>query len=325
MTAFHTETGTDLKKAALFLEADETVAIPTETVYGLAGNALHEKAVHKIFAAKKRPLYNPLIVHIKGLEELDKYAKEIPAVAYHLFEHFSPGPLTIILPKKSIVPYVTTAGKADVAIRIPNHPLTLELLNQLDFPLAAPSANPFGYISPTTAEHVMKQLGGKIPYILDGGPCIQGLESTVIGFQDGMPFLHRLGALRLEELQSFLPDIRFKMNDNTAPVSPGMLSQHYSPNTVMYLAEDLYPIINNNCSKKIGVISLSREYPEILPERMVILSSNADLNEAAPKLYAALHYLDSLELDMILVERMPEYGMGLAMNDRMERAAAKFS
>jgi L-threonylcarbamoyladenylate synthase len=320
---FETLIGTDILKAAALLNSNEIVAIPTETVYGLAANALNEQALAKVYAAKKRPLYNPLIVHIKDIGEVEKYTADVPALAYELFETFSPGPLTIILPKKDIVPDITTAGKQDVAIRIPNHPLSLSLLEKLDYPLAAPSANPFGYISPTSADHVYKQLKGKIPYILDGGFCESGLESTVIAFKDNKAYLHRLGALGIDELKKIIPDINFETKDDNAPVSPGMLKQHYSPNTKLLRSNNIEELLLEHQDKKIGIISFQKFYP-IDADRLVVLSPEGNLNEAASKLYAALHYMDALDIDLILVEFLPEEGIGAAMNDRMERAAAKF-
>ena len=320
---FETHIGTDITKAAAYLNSNEIVAIPTETVYGLAANALNELAVSKVFAAKKRPLYNPLIVHIKDVSEVEKYATDVPELAYQLFETFSPGPLTIILPKKDIVPDITTAGKNDVALRIPNHPFSLSLLQMLDFPLAAPSANPFGYISPTCADHVYKQLKGKIPYILDGGPCKSGLESTVIAFRENKAYLHRLGALGIGELKKIIPDISFETKDDKAPVSPGMLKQHYSPNTILLQCDHIDQLLFEQRDKKIGIISFKNSYP-IDADKLVVLSPSGDLNEAASKLYAALHYMDALDIDLILVEFMPEEGIGSAMNDRLERAASKF-
>jgi L-threonylcarbamoyladenylate synthase len=292
-------------------------------VYGLAANALNEQAVSKVFAAKKRPLYNPLIVHIKDISEVEKYAAEVPALAYELFETFAPGPLTIILPKKDIVPDITTAGKQDVALRIPNHPLSLALLEILDYPLAAPSANPFGYISPTSSDHVYKQLKGKIPYILDGGSCKSGLESTVIAFRENKAYLHRLGALGIDELKKIIPNISFETKDDNAPVSPGMLKQHYSPNTILVQSKNIDQLILEQRDRKIGIISFQKNYP-IDADKLVILSLSGDLNEAASRLYAALHYMDALDIDLILVEFMPEEGIGVAMNDRLERAASKF-
>jgi L-threonylcarbamoyladenylate synthase len=315
--------GKDINEAAHWLEQGETVAIPTETVYGLAANALNEAAVHKIFAVKGRPLYNPLIVHIKDIAAIDTYAKEIPDLAYTLLEAFAPGPLTLILPKKSIVPDLVTAGLPHVALRIPNHPLTLALLAQLTFPLAAPSANPFGYISPTTATHVAKQLAGKIPYILDGGPCQKGLESTIIGFTEGVPVLHRVGALGLDAIKKFIPDIKILDKAVHKPVGPGMLAHHYSPHTKLELSADLEDTMQSYAGQKIGIISLSKKILQIETKHQVQLSLNNDLEEAATQLYAAMHYLDNLGLDIILVEPMPKTGMGIAINDRLERAAAK--
>jgi L-threonylcarbamoyladenylate synthase len=320
---FETHIGTDIHEAAAYLNSNEIVAIPTETVYGLAANALNEQAVSKVFAAKKRPLYNPLIVHIKDISEVEKYAAEVPALAYELFETFAPGPLTIILPKKDIVPDITTAGKQDVALRIPNHPLSLALLEILDYPLAAPSANPFGYISPTSSDHVYKQLKGKIPYILDGGSCKSGLESTVIAFRENKAYLHRLGALGIDALKKIIPNISFETKDDNAPVSPGMLKQHYSPNTILVQSKNIDQLILEQRDKKIGIISFQKNYP-IDADKLVILSPSGDLNEAASRLYAALHYMDALDIDLILVEFMPEEGIGVAMNDRLERAASKF-
>ncbi len=320
---FETHIGTDIHEAAAYLNSNEIVAIPTETVYGLAANALNELAVSKVYVAKKRPLYNPLIVHIKDINEVEKYAAEVPALAFQLFETFSPGPLTIILPKKDIVPDITTAGKQDVALRIPNHPLSLSLLEMLDYPLAAPSANPFGYISPTSAEHVYNQLRGKIPYILDGGHCKSGLESTVIAFRENKAYLHRLGALGIDELKKIIPNISFETKDDNAPVSPGMLKQHYSPNTILVQSKNIDQLILEQRDRKIGIISFQKNYP-IDADKLVVLSPSGDLNEAASRLYAALHYMDALDIDLILVEFMPEEGIGAAMNDRLERAASKF-
>jgi L-threonylcarbamoyladenylate synthase len=183
---------TNIQAACQILNNNDLVAIPTETVYGLAANALNEKAVLKIFTLKKRPAYNPLIIHIGAIEDLDKWAKNIPEKAYLLAKTFWPGPLTLVLEKKAIVPNIITAGKNTVGIRMPNHPVTLSLLKQLNFPLAAPSANPFMSISPTTAEHVEDYFGHKLPMILEGGPCEKGIESTIIGFENSTPLLSSL-------------------------------------------------------------------------------------------------------------------------------------
>lgn len=322
---YNTEIGKEIDKAVFFLEQKECVAIPTETVYGLAANALEEKAIRKVFEVKQRPLFNPLIVHVKSIDEIEKYAFNIPQIAFDLFEKFSPGPLTIILPKKENISDLITAGKTDVALRIPNHPLCLDLLNQLNFPLAAPSANPFGYISPSTAEHVYNQLKNKIPYILDGGPCNCGIESTVIGFQDDEAIVLRLGALSTDVIREVVPNIQVQTNENSSPLSPGMLKQHYSPNTRMLLAENLSEAIHDNRDKNIGIISFRDIYQNVKATQQVVLSASGNLEEAAQKLYAAFHYLDGMGLDLIFAERMPEEGLGLAINDRLLRAAAKFN
>ncbi|WP_405512000.1 L-threonylcarbamoyladenylate synthase [Spirosoma sp. KNUC1025] len=187
--------GTDRQIAKQLLEAGNVVSIPTETVYGLAANALNPDAVLTIFRVKNRPTFDPLIVHTDSLEKLDRFVSTIPESARDLASTYWPGPLTLLLPKKAIIPDLVTAGLPTVGIRIPNHPLTLALLNSLDFPLAAPSANPFGYISPTTAQHVADQLGLQVPYILDGGPATIGIESTIVGFDGNKPTVFRLGVL----------------------------------------------------------------------------------------------------------------------------------
>jgi len=221
----------EIKKAASLLSQGNVVAIPTETVYGLAANAFDEKAVAKIFEIKGRPNYNPLIVHIKSIEDLNMIAQKIPQKAYQLAQKFWPGPLTLILPKKNNIPSIVTANKNTVGIRIPSHPIALELLNEIDFPIAAPSANPFGYISPTTSFHVQKQLGTKIPFILDGGMCEKGIESTIIGFEDGEPILYRLGSLSIEAIENNIGTVKIKFDTDSSPEAPGMLKKHYSPNT----------------------------------------------------------------------------------------------
>lgn len=319
----HTQIGKDIDYAASLLRSGEIVAIPTETVYGLAGNAFSEQAVKKIYAIKNRPLHNPLIVHLAEKSFLDRIAINIPSTAFLLLEKFSPGPLTILLEKKESIPGIVTSGLPHVAVRFPSHPMTIELLRLLDFPLAAPSANPFGYISPTRAEHVMKQLGGKIPYILDGGICDKGIESTVVGFQGEVPVVHRLGAISLEDIRHLIPGTITKTREEHQPVSPGMLLHHYSPSTKTILTDDLESAIKQAGNKKAGVISFRRTIHNIPNDHQYTLSSSGDLEEAARNLYDALHQLDALQLDLIIVEKVPDEGIGKAINDRLERAAAR--
>ena len=206
------EIGKDIQKAKDFLEKDELVAIPTETVYGLAANALNPIAVAKIFEAKERPTFDPLIVHTHSLQEVYKFVTNIHPALLKLAEAFWPGPLTLLLPKKEIIPSLVTSGLDRVGVRVPNHSLTLDLLSQLNFPLAAPSANPFGYISPTTAMHVEKQLGTKIPYILDGGSCEVGLESTIVGEENGEIIIYRLGGLSVDEIETIVGKVSMQLN-----------------------------------------------------------------------------------------------------------------
>src|SRR5882672_5472348 len=196
------EIGKDIAKAATLLRQGKLVAIPTETVYGLAGNALNVEAVTRIFAAKNRPYFDPLIVHVPYPSSAGEYAERIPGKALDLMEQFWPGPLTVLLSKKNIVPDLVTAGLDRVGLRCPDHPMTLALLQSLPFPLAAPSANPFGYVSPTSPHHVNDQLGNEIEYILDGGECKVGVESTIVGFEDDTPTIYRLGGLQVEAIES---------------------------------------------------------------------------------------------------------------------------
>ena len=223
------EIGLNIEKAAELLNAGEIIGIPTETVYGLAGNALNEDAILQIYSAKNRPKFDPLIAHTDSLEKVEDLVKNIPEKAATLAKHFWPGPLTILLEKKLNVPDLLTSGLSRIAIRIPNHPLTKQLLSKLDFPLAAPSANPFGYVSPTTAQHVQDQLGDKIPYILDGGPCKVGLESTIVGFENDEVIIYRLGGTKVEEIEKLIGPVKIQVNESSNPAAPGMLKSHYSP------------------------------------------------------------------------------------------------
>jgi len=306
------------------LKNDEIIAIPTETVYGLAGNAYSPEAVQKIFDLKKRPFYNPLIVHIKSIEFLSEVALEVPDTARILAKAFWPGPLTLILKKQSKIPDLVTAGKGTLAVRVPNHPITLALLESLDFPLAAPSANPFGSISPTSAEHVFDYFKKDLPYILDGGNCEKGLESTIIGFDKEKPVLYRLGAISVEELENKVGKIQIPdRTNNNNPDAPGMGSKHYSPSTKMYLTENMESQIILFENKKIGLLLFKECIEGINLEYQEVLSPKGDLEEAAQNLYSAMHRLDQMNLDILLAEKLPDYGLGRTINDRLIRAVAK--
>lgn len=310
----------EINHASKLLQEGKVVAVPTETVYGLAANAFDDKAVAQIFEIKNRPLFNPLIVHIKSIEYLEKIVVNIPPIAYQLAKQFWPGPLTLVLEKKSNISNLVTAGKNTVGVRIPSHPVILELLESLDFPLAAPSANPFGYISPTTSEHVKKQLGDKIPYILEGGSCAKGIESTIIGFENNNPVLYRVGAISNEEIEKCIGKLLVKNTAFASPKAPGMLNKHYSPKTKFIVVEDISLAINENRNANVGFL-LFKNIDEFLPsEKFFELSKNKDLVEAAKNLYAAMHQLDEMNFEVIYAEKFPQKELGITINDRLFRA-----
>jgi L-threonylcarbamoyladenylate synthase len=321
----HTIIGNDIKKAGQYLMNGELVAIPTETVYGLAGNALDENAVVKIFEAKNRPAFNPLIVHVANWLSAERYVENIPVKATLLAEKFTPGPLTFLLPKKNTIPDIVTAGSRQVAIRIPNHPLTLDLLESLDFPLAAPSANPFGYISPTTAAHVLEGLSGKIPYILDGGAANIGLESTIIGFDEQQRvLLYRSGGISAEQIEQLLKEkITAAISaPQTNPATSGQLKSHYAPHTPLYRG-DIAVLKERFAGKKIATISFYKQFDGINADRQFVLSKSGSLAEAAKNLFTVLRQTDKLNVDVILAEIFPDEGIGRAINDRLGKAQAE--
>lgn len=311
--------GIDISLARQYLEADELVAVPTETVYGLAGNALHSSAVAKIFEAKERPSFDPLIIHVPDAQHLQRYVTAIPKQAEQLINHFWPGPLTLVLRKKEIIPDLVTAGLDTVGVRCPDHPLTHELLRQLDFPLAAPSANPFGYVSPTTAEHVEEQLGSKIPYILDGGPCKVGIESTIIGFENGEPMIYRRGGISNEAIERVIGPVESRLHSTSNPKAPGQLQSHYAPRKPVLLG-NIDQLMATVKGKKFGVLRFKNAKNQA--ESEIVLSPSESLAEAAQNLFAALRQLDAMNIDLIIAEKVPDIGIGKAINDRLTRAAA---
>lgn len=317
----HTKTGTDLSFAAQLLEAGEVVAIPTETVYGLAANAFSEQAVLKIFRAKKRPQFNPLIVHFRDAEAAFGVAENIPEAARLLAQKFWPGPLTLLLPKKSAIPDLVTAGSPRVAVRVPAHPLFRKLLALLPFPLAAPSANLFTTISPTAAAHVAKGLSGRIPYILDGGPSEVGLESTIIGFEEsGQPVLYRAGGISREAIETVLGvPVLLQNKPENHPVAPGQLRSHYAPGKPLYFGASIPELLPFAEGKRAALILFEKPFSSHFPQ--FILSPKGTLTEAAQNLFAALHWANSQEADVILAQAVPENGLGVAINDRLKRAS----
>ncbi|MFM2249507.1 MAG: hypothetical protein RLZZ358_434 [Bacteroidota bacterium] len=318
------QVGTDIPQAASYLKQGQLVAIPTETVYGLAGNALDVKAVSSIFETKNRPSFDPLILHVASLEQVKPFVSSFPEKLKRLAEAFWPGPLTVLLPRNASVPDLVTSGLDRVAVRVPNHPLTLALLAQLDFPLAAPSANPFGYISPTQAAHVDAQLGAQIPYILDGGACAVGLESTIVGMEGEQVVIYRLGGLDPSKIESLVGPVTVQAHSTSNPSAPGQLASHYAPRKPFLVGElnELVPKLTQE-GKAFGVLSYSRNFPALPSERQFVLSPSHVLQEAAQRLFMGMRLLDESDADLILAEFVPEIGLGRAINDRLKRAAAQ--
>ncbi len=309
----------DIQKAITLLTNEKLVAIPTETVYGLAGNIFSEKAIKSIFSTKKRPFFNPLIVHISSANSLNDIVIHLPEKAKLLAAAFWPGSMTLVLKKNDKIPDIITAGKNTVAVRVPNHPVTLELLKQLPFPLAAPSANPFGSISPTKPEHVERYFKDDIEQVLDGGSCTNGIESTIIGFENDEPIIYRLGALALEDIEAVVGKINIKNKEEISPDAPGMLARHYAPATRTFLVDNVANEVKKHSGKKIGILvfkdSLNAPF---LTE--IILSKKGSMQESASKLYDSLHELDHQNLDVIITEKFPNHGLGKSINDRLQRA-----
>ncbi len=321
---FYRGTARNLRFLARQLRRGELVAVPTETVYGLAANALDATACQKIFEAKGRPSTDPLIVHIHDLRQLSELCHVSPA-ALKLAEAFWPGPLTMVLPKKPIVADVITASRTTVAIRMPRHQLLRRFLRLAAVPVAAPSANPFGYVSPTTARHVYDGLGTKIRYILDGGPAQIGLESTIIDLRrPRKPQLLRPGAITQAQLEAVLRCRVSVHQRRTASVSatksqlaPGLLKRHYSPTTpvVLHAALKCFP------AKQEAYLCIRRpDGPR--PTNLFWLDARGNLPAAARRLFATLRKLDGMAFDRIHVEFARGEGLAVAINDRLRRAAS---
>jgi len=313
----------DIFLAKKVLDANALVAIPTETVYGLAANGTSPTALNKIYEAKGRPRNNPLILHFKDLKSIAPYVLEITKDVELLTEQFWPGPLTLLLPKTTRVPEIVSAGSDRVAVRIPNHRLTLDLLNILEYPLAAPSANPSGYISPTLPKHVQKQLGTKISTILDGGPCDSGIESTILGWENNEPIIYRQGVITMAQIEKVINRSLNTKQGNGLLEAPGMSSSHYSPDTNTIVTDNVHKTLNDHKTEKVGLISIATHYP--VPTNVietVVLSHHANLAEVAQNLYTAMHYLDGLDLDVIIIELAPNEGIGKAINDRLLRSSS---
>lgn len=314
----------EIQIAKLYLENEDVVAIPTETVYGLAANIYSEKAVEKIYQLKKRPRNSPLIVHVESIAQCEQLVHEIPMPLLTLMEHFWPGPLTVLLPKNERVPQWITGESPFVGLRMPNHPLTLDLIHQCGFPLAAPSANPFSRISPTTAAMVEHYFKEDDVFVLDGGPCVSGLESTIIGYENKRVKVYRLGSLSLEAITEVIGDVSYEGKSDKIFFTPGRYPKHYAPNTPVFLAENILDTIQTfglYKSQKIAVLSHSRV--ENLPENCSLFNweSSTDFANAAQKLYAKLFAIDQMQFDGMVIEKFPDVGLGKTINDRLQRAS----
>lgn len=315
------EIGTDIEKAVAYLKEGKLVGMPTETVYGLAGNASDEKVVASIFHTKDRPLFDPLILHFSSEKVLLPFVSKFPEKAQILSKHFWPGPLTLILPKTDLVPDITTAGQTAVAVRVPRHGLALELLKKVPFPVAAPSANPFGYISPTSAQHVQNQLGDKISYIVDGGECAIGLESTIVSFKDGEPVVVRLGGIPVEHIEKVIGAVKVRLSQNSNPEAPGQLDSHYSPKTRFSVERKLFHQLLKTKGGKVGLLRFDKPLTGYPDEYQFVLSPSSNLEEAGINLFKYMRMLDDVGFDLIIAEPVPEVGIGRAINDRLRRAS----
>ena len=318
---FYTEMikiGKDLDFAKDMLDNGGLVAIPTETVYGLGGNALNIDTIDKIFKLKKRPSNDPLICHTNSLSKIKRYVKQIPDKAYKLSEKFWPGPLTLVFEKKDLIPNKTTSNLNTVAFRIPDKEITLKLLSSLDYPLSAPSANKFGYISPTTTDHVYKNFDDGIDYILDGGRCELGIESTIIGFENNKTIVYRLGSLITEDIEKCVGEIAlYSKKENF----PGSFKSHYSPQKKLYLG-DIEILANKYQNKRIGILCFDRYYDFVKEENQIILSKKSSLIEASKNLYSSLYKLDNMKnIDIILTTFVEDTLIGKTINNRLLKSA----
>lgn len=293
----------DINKAVNEIISGNVVGLPTETVYGLGADALNENAVLKIYGTKERPAFNPVIVHVYDINYIEKYAENIPDEVYKLAEKFSPGPLTFVLKKKKIISDIVTAGNNSVGLRIPSHPVFREVLKETKLPIAAPSANRSGRISPTSAEDVLSELEGRIKYILDGGRCEIGIESTIISFLNDDVKILRHGFVTKEDIEKVIGKI--SENDSGKIISPGLLKSHYAPLTPLRCVDD-FEWIKGVSDKNIGMLDFSKYN---------------DFSEIALNLFSDLRKMDNQNYDLIVWKKLINEGLGIAINDRLTRAS----
>lgn len=307
-----------IQRAARLLQTGDVVAFPTETVYGLGADGTNPMAVARVFELKKRPHFDPLILHIASRDWVYGFARNVPDEAVALMDRFWPGPLTLILEKNAVVPDIVTAGLPTVAMRMPLHDVARRLIEETGRPVAAPSANPFGYISPTSADHVAEMLGEQVPLILDGGRCAYGLESTIISFGHNGVRLHRYGAVSTEELREVVPLLLEKQH-GPLPEAPGELPYHYAPHTPLVIVDSLEEIKVEN-SAYLGFMDPHHPVPS---RHLRILSPKGDMREAAANFFSSLIDLDKQRVTVIYAERLPERGLGRAIMERLQKAERK--
>ncbi len=305
--------------AARIILSGGLVAFPTETVYGLGADAENPLAVARVFEVKARPRIDPIIVHVSDIDMAQQYGV-FPQIAYSVMEKFWPGPLTLVVPKKSSVPSIVTAGLGSVAIRIPAHPVALDLIRTSGRGIAAPSANPFGYVSPTEVQHVAEQLSESVDMILDGGPCAIGLESTILSLTGEIPCILRPGGTSVEDLASMLHSLDVRNEISKQPQAPGQLERHYATRTPLEIVEEGHEEMKN--SGRLGLLSLNPVSCRDRYEVVEILSDSGDMREAAANLFRSLRRMDVMKLDRIIARPVPEKGLGIAIMDRLRRCAA---
>ncbi len=305
----------NVKAAATLLSEGNVVAFPTETVYGLGAIAFDSRAVARIFEIKGRPRFDPLIVHAQSKALAFNLCEGVSSTAERLADAFWPGPLTLVMPKRSSIPDIVTAGLSSVAVRVPSHPIARQLLSAIDAPLAAPSANRFGKVSPTTSKHVEADLGSRVPLILEGGPCSHGVESTIVSLLHERPQLLRPGSVAVEAIRALIGDLDLTPDVTARPRSPGQLNSHYAPNTPMQPYREQW---QPPPAERVGLLAIGPKSAETYA-CVEVLSPSGDLLEAAANLFAALRRLDSQKLDRIVCELAPAHGLGIAINDRLWR------
>lgn len=318
------EIGTNIQKAASFINAGDVVAIPTETVYGLAASILSEKGIQKIYELKGRPKTNPLIVHVASIEEISKWVEVWPEKAKILADAFMPGPITLVMPKSNKIPHYVTSGQDTVGIRVPNHPLFVELLKSLPAPLAAPSANPSNATSATQAKHVFSYFKNKdLPYVLDGGACVNGLESTIVGFEKNEVVIYRVGAITIEQIERLVGKVN-RASTKSHTLTPGMFTRHYAPQTPLIMTDDIDAYTKQHPEANVAILYTGKKKESSNVKTTYInLSESDNLEEVGQRLYATLLALDEQSYDALLIQPFPSTNLGITLNDRLTRATTK--